>query len=113
MKPEIEAFLKRVRLTPEERENIRQEWSDSPLPHKFENLIELSAQAQLNKVLNDPDLALIDRERELPKLVSLTGEASMKEKSAYIWGVKETQEQMHKAGFTHSVIPLKEALKEE
>ena len=58
-------------------------------------------QAQLNKVLNELDLAWIDRERELPP----------ENNKCILWalyqkGWLESQQAMRLAGFTHSVIPL-------
>ena len=60
MNKKVEELIERVRLTPKEIGKIiedipKKEWN--PL-----NLVNSIAQAQLNKVLNDGDLALIDRE---------------------------------------------------
>ena len=50
---------------------------------------------------------VIKVEREFPKLVSLTGEASLPEKAAYLLGTKDAKEQYIKAGF-EAVEPLLE-----
>lgn len=54
-------------------------------------------------ILSIPELAIVDREAELPKLKSLTGEAPLAEKTAYLLGVTDTGEQVLKAGWVKEV----------
>lgn len=52
---------------------------------------------------------VIKVERELPKLLSLAGEASIEEKSAFVLGVENLKEEMLKAGY----VAVESLIKEE
>ncbi len=82
----IEAFLKKVKLTPEEIEKeedsyakeSREIWARDisfsrklELAHKLKSVFQRVAEAATNKVLKNKELALIDRERELPSCTLL------------------------------------------
>ena len=74
----VEEFIERVRLTDE---GIDEAWPNTPLIQlegismsgkqieqlacEVKRCVKIVAEAQLNKVLNDDDLALIDREKEI------------------------------------------------
>jgi len=49
------------------------------------------------------ELAIVDREAELPELKSLTGRASLVEKASFLDGVKATREVIRKAGWVKEI----------
>ncbi len=59
MNPKVKELIERVRLTPEKKDAIRLEWygnKGSGEVRLYSDLIDMAAQAQLNKVLNDKDV---------------------------------------------------------
>ena len=83
---DIKELIERVKLTPEEMLTVIYGIPAREPGEDYSRLMEATAQAQLNKVLDDPNLALIIREGDTVPL-----------------GVETA---------THVVILLKEALKE-
>ena len=64
----------------------------------------------IDRIITD-DLALIDRETELPKNPRSIYTGGMSEREVgELDGFNKAIDQVFKAGFTHSIIPLKEAL---
>lgn len=95
----------RNRLTAIMSECYSQELSACPIHPIFQ------PQKFLNKMFSYLDSVgvVIKVDRELPKLISLTGEATIAEKSSYLLGVDDCKEQFVKAGYV-AVEPL---IKEE
>ena len=50
--------------------------------------------SEIKRLLSSQGVEIIDKEAELPKLKSLTGEASIEEKAAFLLGVEDAKEQM-------------------
>ncbi len=98
---QVEELVERVRLTDEELKSIRDivRYGDPYASADREALIaQKTSEAQLNKFLNDPDLALIDRGGKL----------------RFIIGVEKVEPTSDLAkGNVYCVIPLAEALEEE
>ena len=122
----VEELVKRLGLTDEEMavvikklkivepiwDSKKREWVHGEEWQKHNAI----AEAQLNKALFHPDLALIDRERKLPDKFGefdgdflITGRLfdDLSEQSYDL-----AQQDMLKAGFTHSIIPLEKVLQE-
>ena len=94
MSKEVAELLKRVRLTEKEIQGI---WDTDEGWISWVQYGEAVAEAQIDKVLNDPDLALIDRDAILRDIGFTKFEGSIAK--------------MLNAGYK-KVIPLAEALKE-
>ena len=117
MNDKVKELVERVKLTPEEIDaKYVEAWEsqdisvDSPLKQKQLDgdveidVLEELCQAQLNKVLNDPDLALIDRDdHTYPDMTFFCTNCKTMQKNALcnILGDK-----------THNIIHLAETLKE-
>ncbi len=119
----VEEFEKRVRLTDEDWESVNKKcgfdvmdiiinldnrYTKNEQMEMIAKRSDETAQAQLNKVLNDPDLALINRKKKEPEN-PFNYEDECREFMAY----SKARQDRHKAGFTHSITPLAEALKEK
>ena len=102
---DIKELIERVRLTDEEIDEAVVVNTDSFTHNMIKNRV--IAKAQLNKVLNDPDLYVIDGDQTAP--CSGLHENSLKGMITqdYLNG----RESMTEAGFK-KVIPLREAMKE-
>jgi len=103
MNDKVKEFLARVELGDKEIHSLWLTIGDPFIP-RYLDVGRRTAKALLNKVLNDPDLALIDREGKMP--------TRDHKKPRSIYGYEEAQRDYGKAGFTHSIIPLRDAIKE-
>ena len=107
MNKKVEGLVERVRLTDEE---ISQSWycaktGGLTLKHRARFV----AEAQLNKVLNDPDLALIDR-KKVPDELDCVDCLTPEDKECYQCYIYEGFGKAIRTGYL-PVIPLAEALK--
>lgn len=92
MNKKVDELVRRVRLTEKDADKaIHETYADFPVWYRV-------AQAQLNKVLNDPDLALIDREK-LKAQIKLLADPKLKRQNY--------------PSIADCIIPLAEALKGE
>ena len=99
--PKVKELVERVRLTPEEIEGLdftydfKGQFTSRDVDRHYRRII---AKAQLNKVLNDPDLALIDRSEDFVTCPRCGGT---------VWRPYPSP------NGSYYVIPLAEALKEK
>ena len=101
MNKKIKELMERVRLTDEELDAA---WDSIPLYTEDDVGRKFAiANSQLNKVLNDKDLALIDRDKKPDNIVTWNFDVGKV--------VTDVKRNFYKAGFTHSIIPLADALK--
>jgi len=116
MNKKVKRLVKGVRLAPEEitraayqRNKLFEEYSQMAYTRKS-NADECIAEAQLNKVLNDPGLALIDWDF-LWKIKAMLRGTQIKQQNdpTIIW---ETALDVALRDFDSMAIPLAEALKE-
>lgn len=125
MNKQVKELVERARLTDEDkvkaqRDYIEKTWQEVKVsldfPLRGYRREECLLNAQRNKVLYDPDLALIDRERSLPDnpyeedLYRQPGEEAEYYAGKYN-GVEAGKSLMLEAGYL-PVIPLADALKE-